>query len=134
MLCLLSMTVFGFLGIFFTGYRQLAVESFNCFTQRVKTGDCDADFEARLRATIIGKAMEKDRRLAKFLNMYMEYITWIMLLMLLISAFFLAMGIYNFLMYGDCSPATEGGCALGKASKINLTAEIKESINFWVPK
>ena len=133
MLCLLSFMVFGFLGIFFTGYRELAKQSLDCFRQRVKTGDCDADFEAELKATIIGKAMERDRRLAKFLNNYMDYITWMLLALLLLSAGIMALGIYNFILYGDCSPGTEGGCALGKASKLNFTAEIKESINFWIP-
>lgn len=133
MLCLLSLIVFGFLGIFFTGYRELAKESFNCFTQRIKTGECDADFETRLKSTIIGKAMDKDKRLARFLNQYMEYITWALLLLLVISAIFVAYGFYNFLMYGDCSPGTSGGCAFEKASKINVTGEIKESISFWLP-
>lgn len=132
MLCLLSLIVFSFLGIFFTGYRELARESFRCFTQRVKTGECDADFETRLKSTIVGKAMEKDKRLARFLNQYIEYITWILLLLLVISAAFAAFGFYNYIMYGDCTPGTSGGCSLNKASKINITGEIKESLSFWL--
>lgn len=134
MLCLLSLLVFSFLGIFFAGYRELAKESFNCFTQRVKTGECDADFETKLRSTIIGKAMEKDKRIARFLNNYMEYITWTLLILLLLSTGVMALGIYNFIIHGDCSPATEGGCALTKASNLNITAEIRESIDFWTPR
>ena len=133
MLCLLSLIVFSVLGIFFAGYRQLAKESFNCFTQRVRTGECDADFETKLRSTIIGRAMKKDKRLARFLNNYLEYITWIMLILLLISAYAAGAGLYNFIIHGDCNPATSGGCALGEASKIDLIGEIKESINYWVP-
>lgn len=133
MLCLLSLLVFSFLGIFFTGYRELAKESLNCFTQRVRTGECDADFEDKLRATIIGEAMDRDPRLARFLNNYLEYITWMLLIVLLVSAVFLAIGIYNFIIHGDCSPATEGGCAFETASKLNITAEISESINYWMP-
>ncbi|MFB6116191.1 MAG: hypothetical protein ABEK10_01650 [Candidatus Nanosalina sp.] len=134
MLCLLSFLVFGFLGIFFAEYRELARESFNCFTQRIRTGKCEADFEDRLKATIIGRAMEKDRRLARLLSNYMEYITWILLILLLVSAAVMVLGFYNFLVHGDCSPATQGGCTLSKASKLNITAEIRESINFWLPK
>ena len=126
--------VFGFLGIFFAGYRALALEAFECMIQRAKTGECDADFETKMRATIIGKAMDRNPKLAKFLNKYLEYITWIMILLLLVSMVVAAIGIYNYIMFGNCNgPSAAGGCGLDKISRFNLTAQLQESLNFWGP-
>ena len=133
MLCLLSFLVFGFLGIFFSSYRELARKSLDCFTQRVKTGECDADFETRLKSTIIGKAMDKDRRLAAFLNSYMDYVTWSLVAVFLVAGLFVAVSVYNFLVYGSCSPASDAGCALSEASDTWVLGEIRESIRFWMP-
>ncbi|MFB6242374.1 MAG: hypothetical protein ABEJ36_06265 [Candidatus Nanosalina sp.] len=134
MLCLLSFMVFGFLGIFFAGYRSLALEALDCMLQRARTGECDADFETKMRSTIIGEAMDKSPRLAKFLNSYLEYITWLLIVLLLVSMVIAGVGIYNYIVFGNCNgPSATGGCSLDKISSFNLTAEIRESINFWVP-
>jgi hypothetical protein len=134
MLCLLSFLVFGFLGIFFAGYRSLALEAFECLVQRAKTGECDADFEARMKSTIVGKAMDRNRKLAWFLNNYMEYLTWFLIVLMLVSAFIAALGVYNYIVFGNCNgPAASGGCGLDKISSFNLTAEVKESVEFWAP-
>jgi hypothetical protein len=100
----------------------------------VKTGECDADFETRLKSTIIGKVMDKDRRLAAFLNTYMDYVTWSLIAVFLITAGLVAVSLYNFLIYGSCSPASDAGCALSKASDSWILGEIRESIRFWMPK
>lgn len=75
MLCVLSLIVSAFLGIFFASYRELAKESLNCLLQKAKTGECDADLNTRLKSTVVSKAMERDKRLARFLNNYIEYIS-----------------------------------------------------------
>lgn len=134
MICLLSFLVFGFLGIFFAGYRSLALEALDCLVQRAKTGECEADFDAKMKSTVVGKAMDRSPRLAKFLNNYLEYISWLLILLLLVSAFFAFNGLYNYLVFGNCAgPEASGGCGLDKISGFNLTAEIEESVNFWVP-
>lgn len=134
MLCLLSFMVFGFLGIFFAGYRSLALEALDCLIQRAKTGECDVDFETRMKSTIIGKAMDRNQRLAKFLNNYLEYVTWLLIVLLLVSAIVAGVGIYNYIMFGNCNgPSATGGCGLDKISNFNLTAEVQESVNFWIP-
>lgn len=132
MICVLSFLVFGFLGIFFAGYRSLALEALGCMIQRAKTGECDADFEARMKSTIVGKAMDRNRKLAWFLNNYLEYISWILILLFLVSAVIAGLGIYNYIVFGNCVGAgAEGGCSLDTVSGLNLTAEIQESIDFW---
>ena len=134
MLCLLSFLVFGFLGIFFAEYREMAREAFGCMVQRAKTGSCDADFEDRMRSTIIGKAMDRSPRLASFLNSYLDYITWVLAGILILSAAYAGVSIFNYLAYGNCNgPASNAGCSIAKAANLNVTAEIRESIRFWLP-
>lgn len=112
MLCVLSLIVFSFLGIFFARYRELAKEAFRCVSSRARTGDCDTDFETEMRASIIGWAMERDSRLASFLNDHLEKLAWLMLILLFLSGIFLSIGIFNWVAYGNCSgPGAEGGCA-----------------------
>lgn len=78
--------------------------------------------------------MKRDRRLAKFLNNYIEYISWALILVFLISAVYLGLGIYNYLAFGNCGGAqASGGCAFEQASNLWITEEIKESIKFWIP-
>ncbi len=134
MLCLLSLIVSAFLGIFFASYRELAKESLNCLLQKARTGECDADLNTRLKSTVVSKAMKRDKRLAKFLNNYIEYISWALIIVFVISAAYLGLGIYNYAVYGHCGgPQASGGCALEQASQLWIVEEIKESISFWMP-
>ncbi|MFB6204452.1 MAG: hypothetical protein ABEJ75_02300 [Candidatus Nanohaloarchaea archaeon] len=130
MLCVLSFIVFAFLGIFFAEYRELAREAFDCMLQRAKTGECDADFETRIRSTIIGKAMERDRRLARFLNRHLEKITWLLLIILVVAGFFAVEGLYNYIAYGNCAgPNAHGGCALGAIDPRNWLPFLEPEVN-----
>ncbi len=134
MLCILSLIVSSVLGIFFASYRKLAKESLNCLLQKAKTGKCDADLNTRLKSTIVSKAMKRDKRLAKFLNNYIEYISWALILVFLISVVYLGLGIYNYIVFGHCGgPQATGGCAFEQASNLWIVEEIKESIKFWIP-
>ncbi len=119
MICITTFIISSFLGIFFTKYRKIARESFSCIFQKAKTGECDADLETRMKSTIISKAMEKDKRLAKFLNDYIEYISWVLLVVFIISTMYAAFGIYSYLKFGNCAgPGASTGCSLETASNL----------------
>jgi hypothetical protein len=133
MLCVLSLIVSGFLGIFFASYRELAKESLGCLLQKARTGECDADLNTRLKSTVVSKAINRDRRLAKFLNNYIEYISWGLVIVFIVSAAYLVLGIYNYLVFGHCGgPQASGGCSFQQASELWIISEIKESIKFWI--
>ncbi len=121
MLCLISLVVFSFLGIFFTEYRGLAREALDCLVSRLKTGDCEADFETRIRSSVIGRAMNHDRRLARFLNHHLEKITWLLLVIMIVAGIYVAIGTYNFVVYGNCNgPNAVQGCTASTLGSLDL--------------
>lgn len=125
MICITTFIISSFLGIFFTKYRKLAKESFKCMFQRVKTGECDADFDTRLKATIISRAMEKDKRIARFLNNYMEYISWTLLIVFIISTLYALFGIYSYLKFGNCAgPGANTSCSIQTTSNLIKNATV----------
>lgn len=133
MLCILSLIVSSILGIFFASYRELAKKSLSCLLQKAKTGECDTDLNTKLKSSVVSKAMKRDRRLAKFLNHYIEYISWAMIIVFIISAAYLGLGVYNYLLFGNCAGAqASGGCAFEQASNLWIIDEIKESISYWM--
>lgn len=119
MICITTFIISSFLGIFFAKYRQLAKESFKCIFQKAKTGECEADLDTKLKSTLISKAMEKDKRIARFLNNYIEYISWALLVVFIISTMYAAFGIYSYLKFGNCAgPGATTGCSLETASNL----------------
>ncbi|MFB6180308.1 MAG: hypothetical protein ABEJ93_00360 [Candidatus Nanohalobium sp.] len=134
MICVASFIVSAVLGLFFERHREIAKQSFSCLKQRVKTGECEADFETRLKSSIVSKAMKRDKRLARFLNNYMEQISWALIILFAVSAAYMALGIFNFLMFGNCNGAeASGGCILTDLSQTFIVRETVESISFWLP-
>ena len=128
-ICLVSLVVFGFLGIFFGEYRALARESLDCLSQRMRTGRCDADFEAKVKSTVVGKALERDQRLARFLNRHLEKVTWVLLGLMILAGYFAFEGIYNLWVHGNCNgPQATTGCAFNSS----LFSGLKTSIEGFV--
>ncbi|MFB6166783.1 MAG: hypothetical protein ABEJ62_00790 [Candidatus Nanohaloarchaea archaeon] len=123
MICLLSLLVFGILGIFSASHRALAAEAFDCVTRRVKREPCETDLEDRVKASVIGKTLDYSPRAAKILSRHFELFSWVLLIALLLTGAYSAFSLFNYVVYGYCAgAAAQGGCSLEAGSPLLNTA------------
>jgi hypothetical protein len=103
MICIIALIVFAFLGIFSVRYRKLFVKSLDCVFRRVTLRPCQSGLDQQLRTQVIGYVSKKHVGLARFVVKYFELISWTLLIIMLVSMFFTAQGIYYYVMYGNCN-------------------------------
>lgn len=103
MICIIALIVFGVLGIFSASYRIIAKEAFECVFRRLTLRKCETGLDKRLKAQITGRLMKRLPRTGRQIYKYFEVISWIFLILLLVSIFFSAQGAYLFVKYGNCN-------------------------------
>jgi len=103
MIYIIALIVFGVLGIFSASHRIIAKEAFDCVFRRLTLRRCDSGLDKRLKAQITGKLMKGWPRLGRQIYKHFEIISWIFLIMLLVSIFFTAQAGYFFIKYGNCN-------------------------------
>lgn len=108
--CFIALGVFAVLGIFSLKYRRLAAEAFDCVLRRVTFRPCVSRLDERIKAKIVSKVLPKNPALAKFINRNFEVISWIFVILTLVSLFFAAQGLWNFYIYGNCNGPAGGFC------------------------
>ncbi|MFB6192829.1 MAG: hypothetical protein ABEK00_01125 [Candidatus Nanohaloarchaea archaeon] len=123
MICLLSLIVFSFLGIFSASHRQLAKEAFNCVQNKAKREPCETNLDDSVKASVVGRVLDYSPRAAKILNKYFEVFSWILLISLLITGIYSSISIYNFIVYGNCGgAAATTGCSIN--SGVNIVSNL----------
>jgi|FLOH01.1.fsa_nt_gi protein-disulfide isomerase len=103
MICIIALIVFGFLGIFSASHRIIAKEAFECVFKRLTLRKCDTGLDKRLKAQITGKLMKKSPNIGRWMYKHFETLSWIFLIIFLISIFYTAQGAYFFIKYGNCN-------------------------------
>lgn len=103
MICILALVVFSVLGIFSVSYRQLAKEAFDCVFKKLTFRKCTTGLDIKVKSQITGLFMRKSPKAAKFIYKYFEVISWIFVIILIVSLFFSAQGVYNYAVYGNCN-------------------------------
>ncbi len=103
MICIIALIVFGLLGIFSASHRIIAKEAFDCVFRRLTLRKCESGLDKRLKAQITGKLMKRLPTVGKLLYKYFEVVSWIFLILLLVSLFFSAKAGYNYAVYGNCN-------------------------------
>lgn len=103
MICILSLIVFSFLGIFSATHRELARESFVCLKNRAKRQPCETGLDEKVQASVVGKVLEYNPSMARVLNKYFELFSWVALILLIVSGLTLSMGVYNYAVHGNCN-------------------------------
>jgi hypothetical protein len=103
-LCFVALFVFAFLGIFSMRYRRLAAEAFDCVFRSVTLRPCTSKLDERIKAKIVSKALAgRMPRTAKFVNKYFTAISWVFVILTVVSLFFTIQGVYNYVAYGNCN-------------------------------
>jgi len=103
MICIIAMIVFGILGIFSAKYRVIAKEAFHCVFKKITLRKCDSGLDTRLKSEITGKLLRFNHRLGKTVYKYFEVFSWIFLILILVTFFFIGKGIYFYALYGNCN-------------------------------
>ncbi len=105
--CLAALVIFAVLGIFSAKYRRWAKEAFGCVARRLTLRPCEAGLNQRIRAKLTGKLLRRAPKLARFTHKYFEPISWVFTIILFVSLFLTANGLYNLAVYGSCDPHSE---------------------------
>lgn len=103
-ICLIALIVFAILGIFSAKYRRWAKEAFSCVARRLTLRPCESSFNQRMKAKITSKILRRSSKAARFTNKHFELISWAFTIILFVSLFFTASGLYNLAVHGSCDP------------------------------
>ncbi len=123
MFCILSFFVLAAIGVFNASYRDLAKEAYQCAFRRITFRACNTSFKDRMKATLTAKLLMRSPKVAKIFQKHFELFSWILVILTVVSTFWVAKGAYNFYLYGSCNGLNSSGfCALdptGENSKVS---------------
>jgi len=114
LLCIIAFFVFAVMSIFSAKYRPLAKEAFGCVFKTITLRPCDAGMDDRLKAEVVSGMLKYSPQAARLINRHFVMISWIMVILTLVSFAYTAYGVYNFYYYGNCEGPVEnpGVCIL----------------------
>lgn len=135
MLCVISLIIFGILGIFSASHRQLAKEAAKCVFRRVTFRPCNTTFQDKAKGEILSWLLIKSPRSAKIFNKYSEIISWFLIILMLGSTVWAGRGIYNYYFYGSCNGLNSGKfCVFDPSGKNNETSALDTACRAQAPK
>ncbi|VVC04688.1 Thioredoxin [Candidatus Burarchaeum australiense] len=102
-LCIIAAIALSVLGIFSASHRKLAVEAWKCVFNMVRLRPCETGFDEKIKAQIVGAVMLRSKRLAKITYQHFTLLSWIFVILTLISLLFFLQGVYFFVLYGNCN-------------------------------
>ncbi len=103
MICILALIVFGILGIFSASYRVIAKEAFNCVFKKLTLRKCDTGLDTRLKSQITGSFLKFSPKLGRTIYRYFEVFSWALLILTLVTFYFMGQGVYFYAKYGNCN-------------------------------
>lgn len=110
--CLIGLVVFGILGIFSAKYRELAKEAFGCAFNMVRLRPCTTGFDTKMKIKISTQLSKIHPTIGKGIFKYFTIFSWIMVLLMVVSLFWVGAGFYNYLQFGNCNgPESTAFCA-----------------------
>jgi len=108
-LCIVALVVFSVLSVGSAKYRHWAREAFKCVLKNLTLSPCDVGLEQRIKAKVTAKLLVVPP-LARFFYWNFGVISWIFTLSFIASLIYSAYSIYNFFVYGSCTPG--GFCVI----------------------
>lgn len=116
-ICIIALPVFAILGLFSLKYRMLAGEAFRCLFRTAILKPCDTGLDRRIKSKFTAKLMWWPW-CAKFFYKNFALLSWIFVILLLLSAGFTGYGLYNYLVYGNCNgPESSAFCIFNPTHK-----------------
>lgn len=125
MICIIALIVFSILGIFSATHRALAKEALDCVFRRVTLRPCNTGFNEKIKSSIIAKLLNRSVFLARIFNRYFEIFSWVFLVLMVVSTFWVVKGGYNYYLYGSCNGLNQSGfCAFDPKGENNKVTEM----------
>ena len=116
MICIIALPVFLILGIFSLKYRILAKEAFDCVFRAVTFRKCRSNLDQRIKTKVTGKILKYHPGAARFVFRNFELLSIIFTILLVVSTIFSAIGIYNYVAFGNCNgPGSTALCIFNPA-------------------
>lgn len=139
MFCIATFIVFGILSIFSATYRPLAKAAWHCTWRRMTLRPCDISFSEEMRGKLLSKLVFSWPRLAKFLDRWLDWISFAFVALSIWSLLYVANAGLNLWVYDTCNPSNAESCSLsGEAcgvdqSRIGLVQAVQEGrIGEWM--
>lgn len=127
-LCLLALPIFAVLGIFSLKYRKLTKDALDCLFRTVTLRKCTSGLDDRIRSDITGTFLKFSPRIARFFYKNYKIISWIILILFLLSTYYSVEGVYNYVKYGNCNGESSTAFCVIKAAENKTESIIDSSI------
>ncbi|MCK4589753.1 MAG: hypothetical protein KAT77_04870 [Nanoarchaeota archaeon] len=113
--CFIALPVLIILGLFSVKYRKLSWEAFDCVFRMATLRKCRSDFDQRVKAKIVGKLMRRTPRTAGFIYKKFVLLSWIFVVLFLLSLAGSGYSLYNYIAYGNCNgPDSSAFCVFNE--------------------
>lgn len=120
MFCIATFIVFAILAIFSASFRPLAAKAWHCVLRRITFRPCDISFSEEMKGKLLGKIIFTHPKLAKFIDKWIDWISFMFVLLSIWSLLYVANAGLNLWVYDTCNPQTAESCSLsGEACGIN---------------
>jgi hypothetical protein len=120
MFCIAAFIVFAVLAIFSASFRPLAAKAWHCVLRRVTFRPCDISFGEEMKGKLVGKLVFTHPRLARFLNRWIDWLSFVFVALSIWSLLYVANAGLNLWVYDTCDPRSAESCSLsGEACSID---------------
>ena len=116
--CIVGFVVFGVLAVFSAKYRTYFRETVHCIKRQVTLRPCDTQFDEKMKSKISAKLIRISPGMAGFVYRKFWLVSWMFLILTIISIALIAQTSYNLAVYGTCDPQT-GNCVFRPGYTIN---------------
>ena len=129
MICIIAFVVFAVMAIFSASYRPLAAEAFDCVFRRITFRKCKTQLDERIKSKITGKLMRHTPKGASFVFKHFELLSWIFVILTIVSLAYSGYSTYNYLLYGNCyGPEDTGSFCIYNALEGEHFTELQKTI------
>ncbi len=112
MFCIAAFIVFAILAVFSASFRPLAAKAWHCVLRRVTFRPCDISFSEEMKGKLVGKLVFTHPRLARFLNRWIDWISFAFVALSIWSLLYVANAGLNLWVYDTCDPGSAESCSL----------------------
>lgn len=120
MFCIAAFIVFAILAIFSASFRPLAAKAWHCVLRRLTFRPCDISFSEEMKGKLVGKFIFTYPSLARFLNRWIDWLSFFFVILSLWSLLYVANAVLNLWVYDTCDPRSAESCSLsGEACSID---------------
>lgn len=108
-LCFIALPILLILGVFSVKYRILAKDALECIGRTITFRKCKSQLDERIKANLTGKIIKSSPKLGLFFYRNFQLISTIFIILMIVSIFFSATGLFNYIKYGNCNGPNNDG-------------------------